>query len=85
MAAGDYVLRPIPRKRNPRVRDSTTWEEIQALYDLPEPLPHPKTWDLCKYVVAQSKDVCSEGSWVFFEHDKVPLHAVELLLLLSSL
>ncbi|KAH8107680.1 hypothetical protein BXZ70DRAFT_884608 [Cristinia sonorae] len=33
---------------------------------LSEPVPSPPQWSVGKYVVAQSGDLCREGSWVFF-------------------
>ncbi|KAJ3982098.1 hypothetical protein F5890DRAFT_1416419 [Lentinula detonsa] len=68
-----YVLRPIPRNRQPRLRDSILWEQIYTLYNIPEPHPPSESnmWDLCKSIIAQSKDICLEGSWVFFKSKDV--------------
>ncbi|KAJ3978553.1 hypothetical protein F5890DRAFT_1391700, partial [Lentinula detonsa] len=66
----NYVLYPLSYTHQKRLRQFVHWDEIDVLYNIPEPphISHSRTWDLCKSIVAQSKDVCSEGSWVFFRH-----------------
>ncbi|KAJ3853110.1 hypothetical protein EV368DRAFT_39622 [Lentinula lateritia] len=69
---------------HPRTQDAITWDEIYTSFGISEPQPPSETWDLCKSIVAQSRDVCCKGSWVFFEHNNKTLSGRILELLVRS-
>ncbi|KAJ7182641.1 hypothetical protein C8R43DRAFT_1083606 [Mycena crocata] len=48
-------------------RDRKTWNQmVKSTSNLPSPEPVAAFWVRCKYVVAQSGDLCKDGAWVFF-------------------
>lgn len=51
-------------------QNSSTWRDALGIFWTPDNDAHGNgnLWNHCKAVISRSRDVCREGSWIFFKH-----------------